>query len=68
MLEPRLPDVLELFVRVKDYLIQRGGFGFTLFVVLELFPLALPGVAREHTQGVIVKCRGEVARLLARIG
>ncbi len=68
MLEPRLPDILELFVRVEDYLIQRRGFGFTLFVVLELFPLALPGVASEHTQGVIVECRGKVAWLLACMG
>ena len=43
--------------------IQRRGLWFTLFVVLELFLLALPCVAREHTQGVIVKSRGEVAWL-----
>ena len=63
MLESGLPDVLELFVRVEDYLIQRRGFRFTLFIVLELFPLALPGVARKHTQGAIVESRGEVAWL-----
>ena len=68
VLEPRLPDTLELIVGVEDYLIQRRGFRLALFIVLELFPLALPGVAREHTQGVIVECRGEVAWLLARIG
>jgi hypothetical protein len=31
--------------------------------VLKPSLLALPCVSREHTQGVIVKCRGEVAWL-----
>ena len=48
MLESGLPDVLELFVRVEDYLIQRRGFRFTLFIVLELFLLALSCVSPEH--------------------
>jgi hypothetical protein len=48
---------------VEDYLIQRRGFWFTLSVVLKPSLLALPCVSREHTQGVIVKCRGEVAWL-----
>jgi len=48
---------------VEDYLIQRRGFWFTLSVVLKPSLLALPCVAREHTQGAIVKCRGEVAWL-----
>ena len=43
--------------------IQRRGLWFTLFVVLEPLLMAVPYVAREHTQGVIVKSWGEVAWL-----
>ena len=63
MLESGLPDVLELFVRVEDYLIQHRGFWLASFVVLEPVLLALPCVACEHTQGVIVKSRVKVAWL-----
>ena len=63
MLEPGLLDERQIFMDVKYDAIQRRGLWFSLFVVLELFLLALPGVSREHTQEVIVKGRGEVAWL-----
>jgi hypothetical protein len=60
MLEPGFPDVLEFIVRVEDYLIQRRGFRFTLFVVLELFLVALPCVSPKHIHEEIVKVGAKV--------
>jgi hypothetical protein len=60
MLEPGLPDVLELIVRVVHYLIQERGFRFTLCVVLELFLVALPCVSPKHIQEEIVKVGAKV--------
>jgi len=50
-----------------DFVLDDGA-GTRLLEVLELFLEALPCASREHTQGVIVKCRGEVAWLGARMG
>ena len=67
VMESGLPDPRKLYISVQDDPIQRRGFRFTLFVVLEPFLLTLPCASPEHTQGVIVRWRREVAWLLAPV-
>jgi hypothetical protein len=53
---------------MEDYLIQRRGFWFTLFVVLELFLLALPCVSPEHIHEEIVLTGAKVVWASCVIG
>ncbi len=47
-------------MRVEHYLVQRRGFWFTLFVVSELFLLALPCVSRKHIDEEILQVGAKV--------